>query len=360
MLRSSLLCCAGLLSASLAAPADDYRFSGPYTHDNLSVFLIHGAKGQPGKGFLTLQEALDRKKVVVYETGNVNQLAVENLSSEDVYIQSGDIVKGGQQDRVFPDDFVLPSKSGRVPIASFCVEQGRWTRRGSERADRFSASTDSLPTKSLKMAARKSANQQEVWEQVGLARAEMAQAVEVQARTDGTHLGNAAGAGAGGGVGGGVAGGVASAMIVSASPTSMQLALENRKVNEAADAYIKPLSKIIDGRTDVVGYAFAINGKLNSADIYASRELFQRMWPKLLKASAIEAMAARGREKSASPPDAQVIQAAFAEAERGHQSSKNVNQRLDVVMKETDQAVLFETRDRQQSGTWIHKSYVMK
>ena len=102
-----------VLSISLAASAEDYRFSGPYTHDNLSIFLIHGPQRQPTSTFLTLQEALDQKKVVVYETGNVNQLAIENFSGEDVYIQSGDIVKGGQQDRVFPDDFVLPKTSGR-------------------------------------------------------------------------------------------------------------------------------------------------------------------------------------------------------------------------------------------------------
>src|SRR5579872_4217150 len=87
-----------------AAPADDLQISGPFTHDNLSVFLIHSSRNQAGRKFLTLGEAMDQKKVVVYETGNVNELAIENLSSEDVYIQSGDIVKGGRQDRVFPDD----------------------------------------------------------------------------------------------------------------------------------------------------------------------------------------------------------------------------------------------------------------
>src|SRR5437773_5252399 len=138
MFRRSAFSCACLLGLSPAAAAADHRLSGPYTHDNLSIFLIHGANQPSAKTFLTLQEALDQKKVVVYETGNVNQLAIENFSGEDVYVQSGDIVKGGQQDRVFPDDFVLPKTSGRVPISSFCVEQGRWTRRGTERADRFS------------------------------------------------------------------------------------------------------------------------------------------------------------------------------------------------------------------------------
>ena len=349
MLRR-LLCCAGVLSISLAAPADEYHFSGPYSHENLTIFLIHGAQRQHVRSFLTLQEALEQKKVVVYETGNVNQLAIENFSDKDVYIQSGDIVKGGQQDRVFPDDFVLPKTSGRVPISSFCVEQGRWTRRGAERADRFSASADTLPTKSLKLAARKSENQQQVWQQVAVARAEIAESTKRYNRTDGTHLGA--------GVGGGVGGGVFSAP--SASSTSMQLAMENKNLTQATDAYIKHLSKIIDSQPDAIGYAFAINGKLNSADVYGSRELFARMWPKLLKASAIEALAERSGEKSSAAVDAATIREVFADAERVYKSSKDVNHRLDVVMRETNKAVVFETHDREQGGMSIHKSYLMK
>jgi len=140
----------------------------------------------------------------------------------------------------------------------------------------------------------------------------------------------------------------------------MQLALENKKVIQAADAYIEHLSNIIESQPDAIGYAVAINGKLNSADVYASHELFARMWPKLLKASAIEAMAERGNEKSSAVLDAAAIRKEFADAERGHESSKDVNHRLDVVMKETNKAVLFETRDRERGGASIHKSYVMK
>jgi len=339
MLRRSAFYCACLLGLSLAAPAGDHRLSGPYTHDNLSIFLIHGANQPSAKTFLTLQEALDQKKVVVYETGNVNQLAVENFSTEDVYIQSGDIAKGGQQDRVFPDDFLLPSKSGRVPIASFCVEQGRWTRRGSERADRFNASTDAVAMKSLKLAARKKEDQATVWQEVAMARSQLTQAVEVSAER---------------------VGGVASAPLASTSPTSMQLALENKNVTKAAGAYIGELSGIIDGQPDIVGYAFAINGKLNSADVYATHDLFRRMWPKLLKASSIEAVAEKLDKTKSSPPDALAIQAALGDAEHGRESTKDIASRAKVVMRETEKGLLFETRDRDQQGAWLHRSYVMK
>ena len=60
-----------------------------------------------------------------------------------------------------------------------------------------------------------------------------------------------------------------------------------------------PVEKLRDGaacrlpdkETDVVGYVFAVNGKLNSADLYPSNALFRKMWAKLLRASATEAIA---------------------------------------------------------------------
>ncbi len=105
--------------------AVDYRLSGPFTHKNLTIFLIHGESMIEGKSILTLQEALEQRKVVVYETKSVNELSIENRSDQDIYVQAGDIVKGGQQDRVLAVDLIVPPKSGRMPIAAFCVESGR-------------------------------------------------------------------------------------------------------------------------------------------------------------------------------------------------------------------------------------------
>ena len=107
--------------------------AGPYTHENLSIFLLLGADALDGQRFIPLDDALEQKCVTVHETGNVGQLEVENLSEHfDLYIQAGDVVKGGRQDRTLGVDFVLPAKSGRVPIPSFCVESGRWHRRAAE------------------------------------------------------------------------------------------------------------------------------------------------------------------------------------------------------------------------------------
>src|SRR5205807_6107892 len=95
-----------MVSASFAAFAvagttvasESYRISGPVVHDNLAIYFVHGASA-PGPVPLTLQEALGAGSVQVYETGNVNELEVENLGNSEVFVQSGDIVKGGKQDR---------------------------------------------------------------------------------------------------------------------------------------------------------------------------------------------------------------------------------------------------------------------
>jgi len=311
--------------ACFAAPPADFRISGPYTHDNLSIYLLHSSAQANGK-YLTLKEAMDQQKVVVYETGQVNQLAIENLYSDDVYIQSGDIVKGGRQDRVLTTDLVLPGHSGRVPIASFCVEHGRWTRRGDENAAQFSSSNQAVSFKAMKVAIREEKDQSRVWSEVGRAQANLV-----------TRAGAAA--------------------IPTASPSSMQLTLENQRVVDATNAYVRALGGVIEGRKDVVGYAYAINGVLNSADVYASHDLFERMWPKMLKSSAAEAVAGKASATTAAAPGLAAVQSALMAADRARESGTESKGRVTVTKREADKVTLYESRDRDQ---WLHKSYVVK
>ena len=94
---------------------------------------LGGAHAHPG--YLVLEEAIDCATALVHETGSVNELLIENAGDVDLFIQAGDIVKGGRQDRTIGVDFVVPARSGRIPLPVFCVEQARWHRRGEEAAD---------------------------------------------------------------------------------------------------------------------------------------------------------------------------------------------------------------------------------
>lgn len=91
--------------------------------------------------------------------------------------------------------------------------------------------------------------------------------------------------------------GVDAQVASSVSSTSLQLALENEKLNELRSTYVKALHESGEIGDDVIGYAFAVNGKLNSADVYSSNELFRKMWPKQLQASATRRLA-RGMPRS--------------------------------------------------------------
>ena len=75
------------------------------------MFLVHG-KDTTKQSFLTLQEALAQKKVRVYETKDVNELAIRNFSNQDIYVQAGDIVRGGEQDRMI--SLTLSSRRNRA------------------------------------------------------------------------------------------------------------------------------------------------------------------------------------------------------------------------------------------------------
>lgn len=324
-----LLLASGVLAlAAVSTGFAQPRLSGPYTHDNLTIFLIHGVNRSSTK-LLTLDEAIDQHKVIVYETRSVNELAVENISSEDVFIESGDIVKGGAQDRTLKDDLILPSKSGKVSLNSFCVEHGRWSRRGTEAVATFGEAHQALASKELKMAVKMKQNQQAVWDQVARAQADLSSNLRTDVRA-------------------------------AAAPTSFAMTLEAPAVQHSIDGFLEDLAGIVKGKEDVIGYAFAIDGKLNSADVYASHELFAKLWMKLLRASSVEAVSAGRSSQSVAPLTAAAVKAALLDAESGKASAKNLTDRTELIVKETSQNVMFETRDRAQSAAWVHRNYLTK
>ena len=311
-----------------SAQKANYTISSPYTHKNLTIFLIHG-KDESNKNIMTLQEAMERKLFVVYETSEVNELEVENLSkTQEVFIQSGDIVKGGKQDRVLAVSIIIPIRSGRVKIESFCVESGRWTKRGSEDSSKFDSSNDRIVTKELKIAANGARSQSDVWDQVSNAQERLAK-----------------------NVGGSIQAGT--------SKSSLQLSLENGKVAATVDEYIKSLSGVINGKSDVIGYAFAINGKINSADIYVSNALFKKLWTKMLKATATEAVSSANEVRLADPVKPASVQTFIADSEKAASTDRSTAAGASLRKREDKDNILIEARD-EKSKTVVHRSYVRK
>ncbi len=341
------------------------RVSAPFTYKNLTIYLIHGADASSRRDLITLQAAMEMKVFKVYETEDVNELMVENISPDhDVFIQAGDIVKGGKQDRVMAISVIIPRMSGKISIEAFCVESDRWEARGNESLKQFSSSEDRIVSRELKIATY----------------------------GDASGLGSGSGSGSGNGVGDGdgaaprsVSGNgiqidgasrgsqsavwaeVANAqtnisnnmtvdVTANASASSLQLSLENKKLKQATDDFVKKLADLPKGKSDVIGYAFAINGKINSADIYLSHNLFMKLWPKMLKAAVTEAISLNDKPKAATEPTASAITRFLAEADRGAKKERKTIVGSKLITRSTKNEVVYEARDKKD--LIVHRNYV--
>lgn len=353
---------ASVAIAQGSGPPDAGRIGAPVVHENLGVYFIRGTSAA-GPVPLTLSEALGRGGFTVHETGSVNQLTVENTGSESVFIQAGDIVKGGQQDRVLTVSLLIPPQSGRMPIGAFCVEQGRWSVRGKEDVKRFASAEKSVPSREARLAmlapvksrpaqpaatagagvppnvqtmlrqertaaqTETSSRQAEVWATVGRIQSKLASNLQAP---------------------------VASGL----SASSLQLSLENDKLAAARAAYVKALLGAADGGGDIVGVVLAINGRLSSAEIYPSHGLFAKMWPKLLDAGATEAIADKAAKVEAMPSIAQV--AAFLEGADAADAVEDTKLGVGHARELRESAASLTVATKRSDGGLVHKSYLAK
>ena len=309
---------------------NNYRLSGPYEFEELSIFLIHGPDARDSRLYTTLQSAMERQLVIVHETSHVNELAIENVSTtEDVFVQAGDIVKGGRQDRVLSVDMILPAKSGVVPISAFCVEQSRWQQRGTEAVDQFTL-TEMSVNYSLRQVMKDVATQAGVWKEV-----------------DSAHEN----------IGAGVAGVAGSVRSVD-SPTSLPLALESEAVQESMAPYLANLSSHAYRWNDVIGFAFAINDEIKGADVYSSNTMFIRLWPRLLKAAVVDAVAAPAMKRAPNALPIDTVGSFLVNTELGSETVGDIPPRTQSVERSTDGGLFFETRDTAYGNAWVHRSYL--
>jgi ARG/rhodanese/phosphatase superfamily protein len=307
-------------------PAKDYAVSGPHTHGNLSVFLIHGEDQAKNLNIITLQEGIDNGHVIVHETRGM-QLMVDNRSNNPLFIQAGDIVKGGTQDRTLPFDMLIAANSRNNSVGVLCVEQGRSFPRDGEISTSFASSTEQLPGRKLRLAAH-SNNQSLVWNNVKTLQQNLA-------RTTGGSV------------------------QAEKSTSSLQLSLEHPRVQGEVRNYLTNLGSVIEDKNDVIGYAVAVNGKIQGADVYATNALFQKLWPKLLRASAVDALAER-RLDAGDAPSADDVKALLAQAETGTPSRVNGLNRGVTIRHDSAQHLLFDTCDPTNANLVLHRSFLVK
>ncbi|MDH5655770.1 MAG: hypothetical protein OEZ34_07680 [Spirochaetia bacterium] len=319
---------AGFLAFSTSLYSEKLTFHGPYSYKNISIYYIQGKDQIKTKNFYTLSEAMKKKKVKVFETEDVNNLSIQNFSrTHAVFIQSGDIVKGGKQDRVIGTDLILPPSSPKTPIGAFCVESDRWEQREGENINEFSGSNYRASSKDLKIAIKKEKDQSQVWSKVAENQDKLSDStgVDVKSRK---------------------------------SQSSLQLTLENKKLENMKKEYLTRLTNTHRGHPQTVGYAFTINGEINSADVYASHALFMKMWPKLLDSSVTEAIG-KVKEKNKKAPSSAAVKKWYGDAKAKDKEKASLNKKTRTKSKESNENLHFETYDA-ESGVMMHKNVIKK
>jgi hypothetical protein len=271
----------------------EFIIGEPLRYENLAVFPICTAVAKEDDRFITLDEGLKAGTVEVMEVGahpagnesaaarhgpigDVNHLQVVNRSERPLYLMPGEIIVGGQQDRCIGSEMIVEAGTQPALVDVYCVEHGRWrSRHAAEFAPlasafldraldsnelaqltqtaaegKFVASAGNL-SKKARYSAQAGEGQGRVWEDVGFVNA----ANGADSPTD-TFTGNYA----------------------------------HKDVQEKLSSYVDHLEDAVTAVDRIVGVVVAINGKAEMADVYESTPLFKKLWPKLLKSYALDAI----------------------------------------------------------------------
>ncbi|HLW64374.1 MAG TPA: DUF6569 family protein, partial [Gemmataceae bacterium] len=150
-------------SAEVEIDGASFQIQGPFTHQDLTVFLLCSSH-QDTQDFLTLDEGLKEGLVTIteQEQEQVRALLIENQSDRPLYLQEGERLVGGKQDRTIVSSLVIPPKSGKTSVPTFCVEHSRWTE--GEKGKKFGFSVNpALAPKGVRGAAKVEGSQDRVW-----------------------------------------------------------------------------------------------------------------------------------------------------------------------------------------------------
>src|SRR5436305_5537024 len=270
----------------------DWRILDPVTYENISIFPVVASYGQDTSAFLTLEEGLATGEVVVRERGSeemvrgrdgrlvyipqptgasVNQLVLLNRSKRPLLLLAGELVSGGKQDRVIGKDRIVPVGAPPLPLDVFCVEHGRWT--GSSQF----AAAGTIVHPSVRERAAVDQKQNEVWNAVRSGTTVQADAAAPAPMISESRL--------------------QSAIAGNAHTEAYEKIYQSGAVGVSIDDLVAEVQRRSSGATPglkgerVVGVVVGYGGEVAWSDIFASGDLFDHYWHKLLRSYAVEALA---------------------------------------------------------------------
>ncbi|KAJ6252492.1 hypothetical protein M0813_14170 [Anaeramoeba flamelloides] len=329
-------------SLSSTIDYEQSKFTGPHQMKNLQYYLVYGQKNEDKEDpkIMVLTEAVDKGLILISEIGSVNYVEIENLSDHySIYIQSGDIIKGGKQDRTILNDHYITPKSGKVKIKCFCVESGRYAKRGKESKKYFTSSQDLVNNNEIMISLRIDQDQHAVWEGVNKVQSELNNVFKSNLKAE-------------------------------ESETSLLLTLENTKLNDLTEEYISSYQEKNDNTEEtintvklddqnIIGIIFVVDNKVISADIYGSPLVFKKMYRKVLKSAIKQAITLQKQDVD----QAEELTLQSIKQILNSPTKKNISEELLNNIKfniyENDSYYVFESL-HSENGKPLHINYLLK
>jgi hypothetical protein len=226
------------------------------TPQEVAGLQVYGLRHEAGDGltYVILDEALAAgtlEVTEVNESGSVPTLRVKNKADTMVFLMAGEQLIGAKQNRVLNASIMVDAQTD-LPIPVSCVEAGRWGYRSRHFSSAGTSSHSHLRkmmskhvTESYKAFRQPASNQGEVWQEVARKLTKMG----------------------------------------STSPSSA--------LHQAYEDHQTRLGDILDQLRvpeGCCGVAFVLGGRIAGVDLFDKPETLAKLWPKLVRAYAIDAL----------------------------------------------------------------------
>jgi hypothetical protein len=255
------------MSQSLANLLRNLDVAAPQAVNGLQVFGLRSPGGN-ALDYATLDDALADGTLEVTEVsegGSVPTLKVANRADRWVFLMAGEQLIGSKQNRVLNASIMVPGRTD-LPIPVSCVEAGRWAYRSRTFASGGSSSHSHLRAKmskqvmlSYRAAGSPASDQGEVWREVDRKLARM-----------GSH----------------------------SDSLALHQAYEDHQVR---------LSDVLGQLTvpeGCCGAVFAFGGRITGVDLFDQPATFAKLWSKLIRSYAIDALEAETTAETAMSAEA--------------------------------------------------------
>ncbi|HET6324037.1 MAG TPA: DUF6569 family protein [Planctomycetaceae bacterium] len=231
------------------------------------------AQGGPQAANARAQRVQANFRPIEDDGNQVNQLMVVNKSGKPLYLMPGEVIVGGSQDRTIGTEMTIAPTGKPVPIDVFCVEHGRWHARDDAESTSLYVALQNSPAKAKQLAAeaRKGYFADTAAPLSKAARVAVQSDKSQQAVWDNVAKNNAA-------------------LSVDSDSGTFTRSYVDGRVKAELEPYTTALTAKVAGQNQIVGAIVAINGKIESLDVFESTPLFRKLWPKLLKSYALDAV----------------------------------------------------------------------